>query len=193
MDTSYLAVAGLPGAADPSAKRDIVPIARITATKGVARTGYAPRLSCVWPGLLAAVLAVATGVIPVTLTSERQAAASSGLATLLYVNENPYGPNQVAAYSVTPTGGLHQVGVYSTGHPGASASFATAERADLARTTGHLYALNVGDLNGPLRPIYSTYICPRPMAPLWLLHFEPSPSSPPSWSVYWPYGLAMER
>jgi len=90
------------------------------------------------------------------LLAEPTAVASSGVFyNSVFVNENPPNvpgsSNVVASYEIQPSGSPVLIGTYQTGHPGSDASFVASERADLALdttqngTTGHLYALNLGD------------------------------------------------
>lgn len=78
-------------------------------------------------------------------------ADSRALPVFVFVNENPNGPNSVESYRVDPAGAPTLVGSYPTGGTGSDASFLASERAalalpyDLAQTSGHLYALNLGD------------------------------------------------
>ncbi|MDE3204210.1 MAG: hypothetical protein KGQ66_08290, partial [Acidobacteriota bacterium] len=93
--------------------------------------------------LLAALSSIAA-LAPLTLASGTAAHATTP-PTYLFVNENPKGPNEVRSYSVNSAGTTTLVGTYSTGHPGSTSSYVASERADTARTAGHLYALNLGD------------------------------------------------
>src|SRR5690348_2673513 len=73
------------------------------------------------------------------------AASATAPSTFLFVNENVSGTNEVRSFAVASDGAISLVGAYSTGHLGSPFNFFAAERAVVARTSSHLYALNLGD------------------------------------------------
>lgn len=103
--------------------------------------------------LLSAIALLSTLLVPVVLIMmPGPVGAAPGAQTdFVFINENPNGPNAVESYSVNSAGSASMVGSYPTGGTGSDASFLASERAalalpyDLAQTSGHLYALNLGD------------------------------------------------
>ena len=96
--------------------------------------------------------------LPALIRSEPAAASSSaGLPTYVYVNENPAPvngvaqTNMVAAYSLSASGAVAALtgSPYSSGGLGYDGSYVVAPRTgltlDMARTSGYLYVLNLGD------------------------------------------------
>ena len=103
---------------------------------------------------LAATALVLAGVAPGVEVFSSPAGAAGAEPTFLFVNQNSDGTggNVVQSYSIYVNGTQvtdNTVSSVPTGHPGASSSFVASPRADfsydMAQTTGHLYALNLGD------------------------------------------------
>jgi len=98
-------------------------------------------------------LLLAGGIIPV-VTAGAPSASAATEPTFLFVNQNSNGPqgNIIQSYASYSTGTqANEVLLTSipTGHPGSGSSFVAAPRADftydMTHTSGHLYALNLGD------------------------------------------------